>query len=59
MSLKMQVLDLDFVETIMKMGRKRTVIHTVHYKFGLRSYKDSCGHIHIISNKTKSISWNI
>lgn len=55
MSLKMQVLDLDFVETVMKTGRKRTVIHTVHYMFGLRSCKDSCGHIHIISNKAKSI----
>ena len=40
----MQALYLDFVQAIMKMGRKRTVIHTVHYVFGLRSYEDSCGH---------------
>lgn len=52
----MQVLDLDFVETITKTGGKRTVIHTVHYMFGLRSHKHSCGRIPEITNKAKSIS---
>lgn len=36
----MQGLGLNFVETVMKTGRKRTVIHTVHYIFELGFYKE-------------------